>query len=88
MKNSRTGLRRIEKALILNHFKDYPILKEELIAYNYFNYIMIKMYTGKQLSKATRFSPSSKAIRTSLTDYKEEQWMINIHLYAIGKENL
>jgi len=34
-----------------------------------------------------RFKPS-KAIRTSLTDHKEEQWMINVPLYAIGKENL
>lgn len=26
-----------------------------------------------------------KAIRTSLTDYKEEQWMANVPLYAIGE---
>lgn len=29
-----------------------------------------------------------KAIRTSLTDYKEEQWMTNVPLYAIGEWNL
>ena len=26
----------------------------------------------------------TKAIRTSLTDYKEENWMTNLPLYAIG----
>lgn len=34
-----------------------------------------------------KYKPS-KAIRTSLTDYKEEEWMINVPLYAIGEENL
>ncbi len=29
-----------------------------------------------------------KAIRTSLTDYKEEQWMTNVPLYAIGEWSL
>lgn len=29
-----------------------------------------------------------KAIRTSLASYKEEDWLINIPLYSIGKENL
>ena len=29
-----------------------------------------------------------KAIRTSLTNYKEEQWMTNVPLYAIGKWDL
>jgi len=30
-----------------------------------------------------KFKPA-KAIRTSLTDYKEENWMINLPLYAIN----
>ena len=34
-----------------------------------------------------KYKPS-KAIRTSLTDYKEEEWMINVPLYAIGEGNL
>jgi predicted AAA+ superfamily ATPase len=34
-----------------------------------------------------KYKPS-KAIRTSLTDYKEEEWMINFPLYAIGEGNL
>ncbi|QGY47756.1 AAA family ATPase [Maribellus comscasis] len=34
-----------------------------------------------------KYKPS-KAIRTSLTDYKEEEWMINIPLYAIWEGNL
>lgn len=29
-----------------------------------------------------------KAIRTSLASYKEEDWLTNVPLYAIGKENL
>jgi predicted AAA+ superfamily ATPase len=34
-----------------------------------------------------KYKPS-KAIRTSLTNYKEEEWMTNVPLYAIGEENL
>ncbi|QGY45904.1 AAA family ATPase [Maribellus comscasis] len=34
-----------------------------------------------------KYKPS-KAIRTSLTNYKEEEWMINVPLYAIGEGNL
>jgi predicted AAA+ superfamily ATPase len=34
-----------------------------------------------------KYKPS-KAIRTSLTDYKKEEWMINVPLYAIGEGNL
>jgi len=34
-----------------------------------------------------KYQPT-KAIRTSLTHYKEEQWMTNIPLYAIGEESL
>ncbi len=34
-----------------------------------------------------KYKPS-KAIRTSLTDYKKEEWMINVPLYVIGEGNL
>ena len=34
-----------------------------------------------------KYKPS-KAIRTSLTNYKEEQWMTNVPLYAIGEGRL
>lgn len=34
-----------------------------------------------------KFKPST-AIRTSLSDYKEESWMINVPLYAIGNSSL
>lgn len=34
-----------------------------------------------------KYKPS-EAIRTSLTDYKKEEWMINVPLYAIGEGNL
>ncbi len=55
--------------------------------------IPVEVKSGENLrSKSFRlfcekYKPS-KAIRTSLTDYKEEEWMINIPLYAIGKEGL
>ena len=55
--------------------------------------IPVEVKSGENLrSKSFRlfcekYKPS-KAIRTSLTDYKEEEWMINVPLYAIGKEGL
>lgn len=55
--------------------------------------IPVEVKSGENLrSKSFRlfcekYKPS-KAIRTSLTDYKEEEWMINVPLYAIGKESL
>ncbi|MEZ5198395.1 MAG: ATP-binding protein [Bacteroidales bacterium] len=55
--------------------------------------IPVEVKSGENLrSKSFRlfcekYKPS-KAIRTSLTDYKEEEWMINIPLYAIGMEGL
>jgi len=55
--------------------------------------IPVEVKSGENLrSKSFRlfcekYKPS-KAIRTSLTDYKEEEWMLNVPLYAIGKEGL
>ncbi|WP_372934069.1 ATP-binding protein [Mariniphaga sediminis] len=55
--------------------------------------IPVEVKSGENLrSKSFRlfcekYKPS-KAIRTSLTDYKEEQWMTNVPLYAIGEGNL
>uniref|UniRef100_UPI003564C362 ATP-binding protein n=1 Tax=Mariniphaga sediminis TaxID=1628158 RepID=UPI003564C362 len=55
--------------------------------------IPVEVKSGENLrSKSFRlfcekYKPS-KAIRTSLTDYKEEEWMKNVPLYAIGKEGL
>jgi predicted AAA+ superfamily ATPase len=52
--------------------------------------IPVEVKSGENLkSKSFRlfcekYKPS-KAIRTSLTDYKEEQWITNVQLYAIGK---
>ncbi|WP_172594295.1 DUF4143 domain-containing protein [Mariniphaga sediminis] len=52
--------------------------------------IPVEVKSGENLkSKSFRlfcekYKPS-KAIRTSLTDYKEEQWITNVPLYAIGK---
>jgi hypothetical protein len=57
------------------------------------NVIPVEVKSGENLrSKSFRlfcekYKPS-KAIRTSLTDYKEEQWMTNVPLYGIGKERL
>ncbi|SHE49739.1 hypothetical protein SAMN05444274_101520 [Mariniphaga anaerophila] len=34
-----------------------------------------------------KYKPA-KAIRTSLTDFKKEEWMTNVPLYAIGEDNL
>lgn len=34
-----------------------------------------------------KYKPS-KAIRTSLANYKEEEWLTNVPLYAVGKESL
>ena len=55
--------------------------------------IPVEVKSGENLrSKSFRlfcekYKPS-KAVRTSLTDYKEEEWMTNVPLYAIGKEGL
>lgn len=55
--------------------------------------IPIEVKSGKNLRAKSfrlfceKYNPT-KAIRTSLTDYKEEEWMTNIPLYAIGKEYL
>ena len=55
--------------------------------------IPVEVKSGENLrSKSFRlfcekYKPS-KAIRTSLTNYKEEDWMTNLPLYAIGEENL
>jgi len=55
--------------------------------------IPIEVKSGKNLRAKSfrlfceKYKPS-KAIRTSLTNYKEEEWMTNVPLYAIGEENL
>jgi predicted AAA+ superfamily ATPase len=57
------------------------------------NVIPVEVKSGENLKAKSfrlfceKYKPS-KAIRTSLTDYKEEQWMINVPLYAIGEGSL
>lgn len=56
------------------------------------NIIPIEVKSGESLrSKSFRlfcqkYNPT-KAIRSSLSDYKEEEWMTNVPLYAIGVSN-
>lgn len=51
--------------------------------------IPIEVKSGENLKTKSfrlfceKYQPS-KAIRISLTDYKEESWMANVPLYAIG----
>ncbi len=51
--------------------------------------IPIEVKSGENLKAKSfrlfceKYNPQ-KAIRTSLTDYKEESWMVNVPLYAIG----
>lgn len=65
---------------------DFIIQEEEKI-------IPIEVKSGESLkSKSFRlfcekYAPK-KAIRTSLSNYKKEDWMTNVPLYAIGKDSL
>jgi hypothetical protein len=45
--------------------------------YPYDTFILKKVYSGENLKV-------KKAVRTSLSDYKEESWMVNVPLYGIG----
>jgi uncharacterized protein len=55
--------------------------------------IPVEVKSGENLTAKSfrlfceKFKPSN-AIRTSLTDFKEESWMANVPLYAIGEEAL
>ena len=55
--------------------------------------ISIEVKSGENLKAKSfrlfceKYKPS-KAIRTSIANYKEEKWMTNVPLYAIGEESL
>lgn len=56
------------------------------------NIIPIEVKSGESLRAKSfrlfcqKYNPT-KAIRSSLSDYKEEEWMTNVPLYAIGVSN-